>query len=399
MRLLQILGTFLLLAFARTGRADFLIGSPHAPASVVDATGDVREDWGTMEVALIAPSTPEVTAQEYTVDPGPRVATTVRSASVVMTKTAYRSPIWRHGIDVLSVRLANPDPTEATPRVRVSSPGNVEWSESAGVAGGRTVVALPLDLQPLPRPERSWGWIGGSVAMRDWATPSGEGDPAFKNIKAGLGGVPIIYRFAVPPGAERRIVVGICESFYGDPKQRPLRLRVEGARQFDVSPLEAWGRHRPGCLQFAARDLNLDGYIEVISRTQDGAVDRNPILNVVWVFPPGEDLDLREVLRGTRSLDAEYYVDCGGDNDQSLYEPGSIEYELRLQPGEERTLTFLLACPGGGSVPDPARSAWTPRSLQKAAADVWLGWFGDRGPSVDALPDELKPPPDASVPE
>jgi hypothetical protein len=67
-------------------------------------------------------------------------------------------------------------------------------------------------------------------------------------------------------------------------------------------------------------------------------------------------------------------VDVGGEKDQLLYKGGPLRFTVNLAPEEERDLTFLLASPGGGSVPHPETTAWTNESLRKAAADVWAGY-------------------------
>jgi hypothetical protein len=81
-----------------------------------------------------------------------------------------------------------------------------------------------------------------------------------------------------------------------------------------------------------------------------------------------------DILRGAVSNIAEYYVDVGGDEDQLLYETAPLTYELVLAPDEEQELTFVVACQAG-SVPDSVTSAWTPRSLRRAAEDVWGDWL------------------------
>jgi hypothetical protein len=120
-------------------------------------------------------------------------------------------------------------------------------------------------------------------------------------------------------------------------------------------------------------DKDSDGRISVSIEPHPKAGDKNPILNAIWVFPPDSEIDLGKVLAGKKSSEAEVYVDVGGEKDQGFYEGGTLSYTAELGPKSEKTLTFLLGCPGGGTVPSPADSAWTPVSLRKAAADVWAG--------------------------
>jgi hypothetical protein len=187
-----------------------------------------------------------------------------------------------------------------------------------------------------------------------------------------MGGVPIIYRFKVSQGAERTVVLGICESHWAVPGKRPVRYYVEGAPRIDVDPVEKWGQHVPACLRFDARDANGDGELEIVAAPHPNASDRNPILNAAWVFFPDVFVDVDKVLSGSMNPAAEYYVDAGGERDQLLYEPGRLDYELTLQPKEARDMLFLVASPGA-SVPNPESTAWEQESLRKAAVDVWKG--------------------------
>ena len=76
---------------------------------------------------------------------------------------------------------------------------------------------------------REWGYSDEATSLAGWAKPAVACDPAFRNIRAGLGGVPIRYRFSVPSGTAAQIVLGFCESHWAEAGQRPLDCRVEGA--------------------------------------------------------------------------------------------------------------------------------------------------------------------------
>ena len=57
---------------------------------------------------------------------------------------------------------------------------------------------------------------------------------AHRQIRAGMGGVPITYRFAVQTGEKRYVVLGFCESHWAEAGQRPLVINVEvPVRVFD----------------------------------------------------------------------------------------------------------------------------------------------------------------------
>jgi hypothetical protein len=185
-----------------------------------------------------------------------------------------------------------------------------------------------------------------------------------------MGGVPIVYRFAVPKKGSAQVVLGFCESHWGEAGQRPLVCKVEGAAPQEVDPIAKWGRHKPGALLFLAQDENEDGRLDVCVRPQPGAKDRNPILNVIWIFQPDLKLNLEHVIAGQLNAAALRYVDVGGKADQSLYDSNVLEYQVALPPSGAQEMSFIVACPGA-SAPNPGRTAWTPEKLLQAAKEIW----------------------------
>jgi hypothetical protein len=169
------------------------------------------------------------------------------------------------------------------------------------------------------------------------------------------------------------VVLGLCESHWDAPGQRPLRCRVEGAPEQTVDPVGKWGQHQPGLLVFQGRDEDRDGKLSVIVRPAASAPDQNPILNVIWLFAAEETPALDKVLAGQLNDTALYYVDVGGAKDQSIYPPGKMEFPLHLDASGTQELTFLVASPGG-EAPIPSRSDWSPDKLLRAARDVWRDW-------------------------
>ena len=113
--------------------------------------------------------------------------------------------------------------------------------------------------------------------------------------------------------------------------------------------------------------------MDVTVMTPPDAVDRNPILNAIWIFPTGHPVRLDQVIAGRMNAVALRYVDVGGPGDQSLFEEGRIECPLTLPAKGCRTLCFLAAC-NGASVPAPEETAWTESALRSAAAAVWREW-------------------------
>lgn len=350
--------------------------SPGLPPSRLTEGGQLVEDWGTVHVRLSGEGiTPggnrleavrldgEVPAARWSGDFGP----------ARLTITAYKAPVFPDGMDVLTVMVAQ---TGAEPR-RITLELNVTPAVKVGLSTARlddrVVLSIPWETQ-LQLKTRDWGYTIDTTPMPNWAKPEGPCDPAFANIRAGMGGIPIRYRFRVAPRTAAQVVLGICESFYGQAGIRPLLCEVEGARPVLVDPVARWGRHRPGALLFSAKDEDADGWISLAINPVPGARDRNPILNAIWVFSPEQKLNLAEVIGGRLNGQARYYVDVGGENDQALFITEGLRFPLELAAGEVKELTFYVAC-GKGASPVPGVTAWTPSSVFQAAKEVWQGWM------------------------
>ena len=361
--LLAVLGTTIALA-------DVELSSPGFPPSKVADDGSVIEPWGVVRLQIVDPEGGQVTNHRAEQAPMPMAVTCVKAGPVTLTQSAYRSPIWPSGVDVLEALLSNTAEAPAKVQLEVVIPKEMELGESIGSIEGRPSLALPADLQAV-REEREWGCVGGVTALPGWAKPKTECDLAFSNISAGMGGVPITYRFAVEPGAKRTVVLGFCESHHPNAGLRPVVALVEGTDKQSIDPVDAWGRHVPGVVRFDATDADRDGRLQVTVAPHPRASDRNTILNVLWVFAPSLPIDQDALIAGRLNARAERYVDVGGTNDQGLYKPGNLKYVFQLQPKEQCGFFFLIASPGCQAVPNPSLGLWDKASLRKAAADVW----------------------------
>lgn len=365
----------LCLAMAAPPGEPIAFDSPGLPPSRMDAQGRLLEDWGSVGVKLTGPCVTEGPTRVETarLDGLIPCARAVSSRGAVrLTCTAYRAPTHPSGLDVLTVRVEEIAGKPAEVTVALDVPKDAKPGLRTVKLGGRTVITLPPDaLQQEKR--REWGSFDEATSLRAWAKPGVPCDPAFANIRAGLGGVPIVYRFAVKPGSRSQVVLGFCESHWAQRGQRPVRCRVEGADLQDVDPVARWGQHKPGALSFVGRDANNDGLLDVIVRPGPDAKDRNPILNAIWLFPANKTPKIEQVISGSLNKEAIRYVDCGGDNDQSLYPPNTLEYRLSLACKASKELVFFVAC-HGGAAPIPNTSPWTPEALHRAAFEVWRDW-------------------------
>ncbi|MDY0165560.1 MAG: hypothetical protein RBS80_03405 [Thermoguttaceae bacterium] len=377
MRTAVFLGGLLLVAgtTAIFGADAVSIHSPGFPPSRLEADGRLVEDWGTVGVRVSGkgvvegPSTLEAIKLDEVI-PAARLSSD--RGAVTTVATAFRAPAYPAGVDVLNVRVQEAKGQPAEMLLSLDIEPSAQFGMRTVRIGGRTILTLPSDA--VQKQELlEWGYCDEAVSLPGWAKPQGKCDPAFKNIRAGMGGVPISYRLPIAAGGEANVLLGLCESHWAEPGRRPLVCRVEGAPQQQVDPVAKWGQHKPGVLLFKAKDSNRDGKLELSVQASPGAQDRNPILNAIWVFPRGESPNLEKTLAGELSSTAVRYVDVGGTNDQSIFPPGKMDYRLKLPAGGAEELTFFVASPGG-SAPVPDTSAWTAEALRRAAREVWRDW-------------------------
>ena len=356
--------------------AEVTFTSPGLPATHMDDQGRLVEDWGLIAVGVAGaglPTTAPTTVQGLKLDGLiPAAQAQSRYGTVAITLTAFRAPVWPGGLDVLTIRLAETAGQETPVRLSLTLPEAGQIGLKTVTLGGRAVVGLPTGTKA-SQIMREWGWADDAVALPGWAKPSVDCDPAFQNIRAGVGGVPILYHFKVAPKAKVKALLGFCESFWAQAGQRPLICQVEGAPTQEIDPLDRWGQHRPGAVLFEASDENGDGTLDVCVLPKPGAPDQNPILNAIWLFPANSTPILEQVIAGKLNSNALRYVAVGGSNDQSLYAGGRLEYALTLSANGSQELTFLVAC-AGSSVPAPDNMAWTSEKLRQAAAAVWRDW-------------------------
>jgi hypothetical protein len=366
----------LAILFATQLRAEVTFTSPGLAPTRMDDQGSLVEDWGSITVNVAGaglPATSPATLQSIKLDGFiPAAQAQSRYGTVALTLTAFRAPVWPAGLDVLTVRLAETAGQETPVRLSLALPETVRLGLKTVTLGGRAVLGLPAGTK-VSQAMRDWGWADDAVALPGWARPAVDCDPAFQNIRAGIGGVPILYHFKVDTKARVKVLLGFCESHWSQAGQRPVICQVEGAPTQEVDPLARWGQHRPGATVFAASDVNGDGTLDVAVLPKPGAPDQNPILNAIWLFPADASPNLEQVIAGKLNAVALRYVAVGGGNDQSLYAGGRVEYALKLPAHATQELTFLVACPGS-SVPPPDQTAWTPETLRQSAAAVWRDW-------------------------
>jgi len=168
--------------------------------------------------------------------------------------------------------------------------------------------------------------VGKQDGIVGWASPTAApGNPAFTSIAVGWN-EPVRYRFKADSGCRYTVVFGLCEGHHKTPGQRILDLYVEGKTRQTVDIVAAKGHNVPAVFPVDAVDENGDGFIDVAVSASPGAGDKNPILNVLWVFPQGKSPAADELIGGGGLQTASAYVDCGGKLDV----PGPTRHDMLM---------------------------------------------------------------------
>lgn len=129
---------------------------------------------------------------------------------------------------------------------------------------------------------------------RNFAHPSAVTDPELKNAALHEGGSIVCQA----SGQALRIAFILCEGQYDQPGQRLLTLHAEGAAPRSVDTVKDIGKNKAAAFWFDARDANGDGKIELSVAPAEQSVDKTAILNGLWVFPAGAQVDDKALLAG-----------------------------------------------------------------------------------------------------
>jgi hypothetical protein len=132
---------------------------------------------------------------------------------------------------------------------------------------------------------------------KGWAKPVSGVDSSFGDIAVHMAG-SIQYTVVVPKGASRRVALVLCEGWWNEAGKRVQVLRVEGAESRTVDTVADLGKNKAGVFWFDAKDTNADGEIGVTVEAAPQGVDKNTILNGLFVFAPGAKTDSEALLAG-----------------------------------------------------------------------------------------------------
>jgi hypothetical protein len=189
--------------------------------------------------------------------------------------------------------------------------------EGTGAAVDLTAFALPDAgaVNPVSLGSRKGRIIRnkGFVGCIAWTIPEGEADPAFRNVAWGTGR-PIQYGIVVRRGASKQVALGFCDGYRKKDKiTRVMKLTVEGAGVQEIDLLKSGDRNQPQAFLFDGRDTNRDGVLTVDVSASNRTIDPNTLINVIWIFRKGFQIDMDALIAGRLTADAEVVVDCGAE--------------------------------------------------------------------------------------
>ena len=153
--------------------------------------------------------------------------------------------------------------------------------------------------------------LDGISGVPHWAQPAAGVSPEFRNVAWG-NNRPVAYRFRVPAGGAKRVMLGFCESYKKYLFQRTATMEVEGATTQVVDLALNAPHHAPQVFLLDARDENNDGWINLRVFAPQGQ-DPNATLATVAVYAAGTKLSREELVAGSLAEKdrAELRIACG----------------------------------------------------------------------------------------
>ncbi len=252
--------------------------------------------------------------------------------------------------------------------------------------------------------------ISGTI---DWAKPAEGVSPEFRNVAWGPNR-PVAYRFRVPAGAAKRVMLGFCESYKKLLFQRTATMEVEGAATQAVDLALNAATNAPQVFLFDARDEDGDGWINLRVFGPQGQ-DPNSTLATVAVYAAGATLSREELVAGSLAAPdrAELRIACGTEVLRQVPRTDILhaKYSGRVQPelalrsfrplalAQDGTITennrpFLVTSPQATGLTRTAKG-WQvtfPAGTTEITAWVFSGQRADGTPKAGRLPvaDALK---------
>lgn len=192
----------------------------------------------------------------------------------------------------------------------------------------------------------------GSV-LPHWARPAGDVNPLLSTIAVHYNG-SIRYAVEVSGGAERQIALALCEGYHDKPGRRVQKLHVEGDDPVKIDTVKHIGKNKAAAFFFHGRDENGDGRIMVEVTPANEASDKNTILNALWAFERGANLDEDALLAG--KLDARAIA---------------VKYATSLPvPDVQRNDVLLVSVTNTGSEPKKVEPGIVAEGLLPLRADM-----------------------------
>ena len=325
--------------------------------------------------------------------------------------------------DLYKLEIQNPTDAPLPSKVAAILEGPPDMRLEGGVVRG--LDDAPFLLADAPAESRlklrDWGLC--DKRAKAYATGPGPGntEPAVASYRAGLDGLPVVYRVKAEPGKKYVVYLVSTPHISGywleNPKQAGdlvCEYEVEGAPSQALDYIEYLRKKsQPLCVRFDdARDQDGDGYIEIRSGVAARSRIKHTRLSVIYVFPEGTRVeDPATVYSGSMNDRCVWHVDVGSTPEQGSqnqrYDKSDVgfgrfhllygrtvasqkikTYWLKVPPIHRRepvsmgyiAHAFRDVLPGEAVPPFPAErvaalKAADPNAAVRRVADFWNGFF------------------------
>lgn len=201
----------------------------------------------------------------------------------------------RRAYDLYRVQVTNRSATPRRPRLTAGIDGPPDLALRHGVVRGLGQVPLIVatGLQASPIRHRDWGVCDKRAKSYRCGDGPGATEPAVSSTRIGMDGLPVRYRFRAEPGRSYTVATVASphiSGLLGKVRNRGdlvLSYQVEGAPSHLVAWADYIGKKAQPIAELfrGARDVDGDGFINVVAGCAPGSRVRHSRLSVIYVLP------------------------------------------------------------------------------------------------------------------
>jgi hypothetical protein len=236
---------------------------------------------------------------------------------------AMSRPFGSGAYDIYRVEVTNPTSKPLPSALIAGLDGPPDMRPADGVVRG--LGSVPFLLTPAgasfePAVSRDWGLCDKRAKTYECGAGPGDTEAAVSSTRIGMGGLPVVYRFAAKAGVRHDVWTAASPhiaAFLGKVTKAGdliLRYEVEGAGSQTVDWFTYISQKpRVICVGFrGAGDLDGDGMVEVRAACDARSRLRHTRLSAIYVFPAGTPVaDPAELVAGRLNALCVQHIDVG----------------------------------------------------------------------------------------